>query len=255
MTPASGNIRLGNNVDVAYFDQDLSDLVENATVLDNLWSLDPAAEVGPMRSFLARFGFTGEDVLKRVMALSGGEKTKLCLARLLYHPANLIIMDEPTNHLDMQAREALESALQEYDGSCLIVSHDRYFLDQVVDRIVHLRDGRSRVYNGNYSDFAATMAAAAPGPRLKSSSDKTEFLEFREKSKQRSRHRKALEAVRTRIETAEADLAKTEIDLSASEKADDWEHLHKTSERVRALENEILELYTELDRLEEVDLD
>ncbi len=255
LTPASGNIRLGNNVDVAYFDQDLSDLVESATVLDNLWALDPAAEVGPMRSFLARFGFTGEDVLKRVAALSGGEKTKLCLARLLYHPANLIIMDEPTNHLDMQAREALESALQEYDGSCLIVSHDRYFLDQVVDRIVHLRDGRARVYSGNYTAFAEKMAAAEPGPKLKSSSDKQEFLEFKEKSKQRSRHRKALETVRLKIEAAEADLAKTEIDLTASEKADDWEHLHKTTERVRELENDILELYAELDRLEETELD
>jgi ATP-binding cassette subfamily F protein 3 len=255
LTPASGNIRLGNNVDVAYFDQDLSDLNENASVLDNLWTLDPAAEVGPIRSFLARFGFSGEDVLKRVAALSGGEKTKLCLARRLYHPANLIIMDEPTNHLDMQAREALEAALQEYDGSCLIVSHDRYFLDQVVDRIVHLRDGRSRVYTGNYSAFAEKMAAADSGPKIKSSSDKQEFRDFREKSKQRSRHRKALETVRTKIETAEAELVKTESDLTASEKADDWEHLHKTTERVRALENEILDLYAELDRLEEVDLD
>ena len=205
--------------------------------------------------FWPRFGFTGEEVLKRVAALSGGEKTKLCLARLLYHPANLIIMDEPTNHLDMQAREALEAALQEYDGSCLIVSHDRYFLDQVVDRIVHLRDGRSRVYDGNYSAFAEKLAAAEPGPKIKTSSDKQEFREFREKSKQRSRHRKALETIRARIETAEAELAKTEADLTASEKADDWEHLHKTTERVRALENEILDLYAELDRLEEVDLD
>jgi ATP-binding cassette, subfamily F, member 3 len=255
LTPSAGNIRLGNNVDVAYFDQDLSDLVENATVLDNLWALDPTAEVGPIRSSLARFGFTGEDVFKRVALLSGGEKTKLCLARLLYHPANLIIMDEPTNHLDMQAREALEGALQEYNGSCLIVSHDRYFLDQVVDRIVHLHDGHSRVYAGNYSAFAEKLAAAAPGPKVRSSSDKQEFLEFREKSKQRSRHRKALETIRAKIETAEAELAKTEIDLSASERADDWEHLHKTTERVRTLENEILELYAELDRLEEVDLD
>jgi len=155
----------------------------------------------------------------------------------------------------MQAREALESALQEYDGSCLIVSHDRYFLDQVVDRIVHLRDGHSRVYAGNYTAFAEKMAAAEPGPRPKNSTDKQEFLEFREKSKQRSRQRKALETIRARIEAAEAELAKTESDLSASEKADDWEHLHKTTERVRTLENNILDLYTELDRLEEADSD
>ena len=101
LTPASGNIRLGNNVDVAYFDQDLSDLNENATVLDNLWTLDPTAEVGPIRSFLARFGFSGEDVLKRVAALSGGEKTKLCLARLLVssgQPDHHRRADQPPRH-------------------------------------------------------------------------------------------------------------------------------------------------------------
>lgn len=255
LTPAAGSIQLGNNVDVAYFDQDLSDLIDGATVLDNLWALDPSAEVGPIRAFLAKFGFSGEDALKKVTALSGGEKTKLCLARLLYHPANLIIMDEPTNHLDMQAREALESALQDYDGSCLIVSHDRYFLNQVVDRIVHIQDGRARVHSGNYSAFAEKMAAAAPPPRAKNLAQKQEFLEFKEKSRQRSRHRKALETTRARIETAEAGLAKLEAGLATSERADDWEHLHKLTERRRQLENEILELYAELDRLEAVELD
>ncbi|MEW5796720.1 MAG: ABC-F family ATP-binding cassette domain-containing protein [Candidatus Zixiibacteriota bacterium] len=255
LAPVAGSVRLGNNVDVAYFDQDLSDLVDDATVLDNLWNVDPSTEVGAIRSFLARFGFTGEDVLKRVAALSGGEKTKLCLAKLLYHPANLIIMDEPTNHLDMAAREALEAALQDYDGSCLIVSHDRYFLDQVVDRIVHIHNGHARVYSGNYSAFAEKMAAAAPPPKVKSPDQKREFVEFKERSKQRSRHRKAVEATRADIAAAESELEVIESQLAANDRAADWEHLSQLTERQRQLENEILELYAELDRLEAAEHD
>lgn len=255
LAPAAGSIRLGNNVDVAYFDQDLSDLVDDATVLDNFWTVDPLAEVGTVRSALARFGFTGEDVFKKVAALSGGEKTKLCLARLLYHPANLIIMDEPTNHLDMHSREALETALQEYDGSCLIVSHDRYFLDQVVNRIAHIRQGRVRVYEGNYSRFVEKTAVAPPAPRVKNEKQKQDFLEFKEKSRRRSRHKKAVDATRARIGASEDELSRLESELAVGERADDWEHLHKLTERVRQLENEILDLYAELERLEATELD
>jgi ATP-binding cassette subfamily F protein 3 len=255
LAPAAGSIRLGNNVDVAYFDQDLSDLVDDATVLDNFWTVDPFAEVGTVRSALARFGFTGEDVFKKVVALSGGEKTKLCLARLLYHPANLIIMDEPTNHLDMHSREALETALQEYDGSCLIVSHDRYFLNQVVNRIAHIKQGHVRVYEGNYSHFVEKTAVAPSIPRVRNEKQKQDFLEFKEKSRRRSRHKKAIDATRARIGTSEGELLRLENELAVGEKADDWEHLHKLTERVRQLENEILDLYAELERLEATELD
>lgn len=255
LAPAGGNIRLGNNVDVAYFDQDLSDLADDATVLDNLWAVDPTAEPGPLRSFLARFGFTGDDVLKMVAALSGGEKTKLCLAKLLYHPANLIIMDEPTNHLDMQAREALEAALQDYNGCCLIVSHDRYFLDQVVSRIAHLRKKRLRVYDGNYSAFVEKMQAARPAPRAKSPKQKQDFLEFKEKSKQRARHKKATESTRAGITAAEQQLAAVEAELTSGERGDDWEHLQRLTERKQALEEEIMSLYTTLEQLEATRLD
>ena len=255
LAPAAGSIRLGNNVDVAYFDQDLSDLVDDATVLDNFWTVDPLAESGTMRSALARFGFTGEDVLKKVAALSGGEKTKLCLARLLYHPANLIILDEPTNHLDMSSREALEAALQEYDGSFLIVSHDRYFLNQVVKRIAHISQGRMRIYEGNYSHFVEKTAVVVPTSRIKSEKQKQDFLDFKEKSRKRSRHKKAIEATRARIADSEQVLNRLEQELAGGTKADDWEHLNRLTEQIRKLEGEVLDLYSELERLEGTELD
>lgn len=255
LSPTSGSISLGNNVEVAYFDQGLSDLDENGTVLDNIWAVDRTAEPGPLRSFLARFGFTGEDVFKKVVALSGGEKTKVCLARLLYHPANLVIMDEPTNHLDMSAREALETALQEFDGSCLIVSHDRYFLDQVVNRIVHLENGRARAYDGNYSGFAEKMESAQPVVVRKAKKQKQDYREFREKSKRRARHLKAIEATKTKIQITETELASAMAQLKETDRTDDWEHLQALAERKKQLEEEILGLYDTLEQLENTEID
>lgn len=265
LAPVSGSLSLGSNVDVAYFDQGLSDLSENQTVLDNIWSVDPTAEPGPLRAFLARFGFSGEDVFKLVKMLSGGEKTKVCLARLLYHPANLVILDEPTNHLDMPAREALESALQEYDGSCLIVSHDRFFLNQVVNRIVHFQDGRVKIYDGNYSDFLARSTAGATSGASQSPTSKGTFKQkterqqdnqaFRERSKELARREKKISAVKQQIETAEAALVAADLELRHTANTDDWQHLQKLTEQKQQCEDAILNLYDELERREKSFLD
>lgn len=257
--PVNGSVKLGNNIEVAYFDQDLSDLTLNGTVLDNIWELDPTAEVGHMRSFLARFGFTGEDPFKLVAALSGGEKTKLCLARLLYHPANLIILDEPTNHLDVYAREALEEALIEYDGSCLIVSHDRYFLDRVVDRIVHISDGQAAVYAGNYSRFAELTAVPEVirkgTPDDQKAEQKREYLEFKERSRQASRLKKAIASTRELIEQLEAEHLVIESETEPSVSPDDWQKLQEVAEQKRDLETRILQAYVKLEELEGTELD
>ncbi len=255
LDPVNGNIKLGNNVDVAYFDQDLSDLNLDGTVLDNLWELDPSTEVGKIRSFLARFGFTGEDAIKYVSALSGGEKTKLCLARLLYRPANFIIFDEPTNHLDVYAREALEEALLEYDGSCLIVSHDRYFLNRVVDRIVHIHDGQADIYNGNYSWFEEKTRPAEPEKKVKGESQKQAYLDFKEHSRRRSRHKKAVQSARSKIDDYERELEKLEEGIQHTIPRQDWERLQEASDRKKVVESELLELYALLEELEATELD
>jgi len=255
LEPSDGSIKLGNNVEVAYFDQELSDLNENVSVLDNIWEVDPGAEAGTMRGFLGRFGFTGEDVFKSVSALSGGEKTKLCLAKLLYHPANLVILDEPTNHLDIYAREALEAALREFEGSCLVVSHDRFFLDEVVNKIVHLHEGRAGVYPGNYSYFHEKMSAREPSTRAKASKDKTDYLQFKEQSRRRSRLKKDIEATREKVTSLETELAELIEKLNSGVPADDWEALQALTGRKQELENEIIEVYVALEKLENTRLD
>jgi ATP-binding cassette subfamily F protein 3 len=255
LEPVEGRVALGNKVDVAYFDQELSDLDETGTVLDNVWQLDPTAQAGEIRSFLARFGFTGEDVLKRVSALSGGEKTKLSLARLLYHPANLVIFDEPTNHLDIYAREALESALRDYEGCCLVVSHDRYFLDRVADRIVYLNGGRASVFEGTYSEFKEKMMAAPAPVKTKNTAAQRSYETFKEQSRRRARHKKEIESTRARIAELDSELAQLEVDLTQHIPKDDWEKLQEVQARKDEVETLTLELYAKLEELEKTKTD
>jgi len=256
LEPMEGTLRLGSNVEVAYFDQELSDLDLGATVLDNLWELEPAAEVNKIKSFLGRFGFSGEASMKVAAALSGGEKTKLCLARLLYHPANFIILDEPTNHLDIDAREALEAALLEYEGTCLIVSHDRYFLDRVVNRVLHIDSGRVRSYTGNYSYFREKTSVAAVEPVKKKdkdreSSSKIGYQEFKEQSKQRARQKRAIQSTHSKIADLEKELSELDAGIAQGIPRHDWEQLQKASERKRAVETELIDLFVVLEELEQ----
>ena len=257
LEPLSGSVRLGSNVDVVYFDQDLSELDLATSVLDSLWEMDPMADAHKIRSFLARFGFTGEDVFKVVQALSGGEKTKLCLARLLYHPANFIVLDEPTNHLDIFAREALEKALQEYDGTMLVVSHDRYFLQKVANRILYVNDGNLSVYNGDYAYFQERRQEAAGAQPVvrKESNSKQDYLSFKDLSRRRARHKKLIQSVRSKIEDRERRLEELELDIGERIPTHDWEKLQAATDEKHRIETEVLELYVEIEQLEAEEID
>jgi len=255
LAPMKGDIRLGSNVDVVYFDQELSELDDSRTVLESLWEMDPGAEAGTIRTFLARFGFVGDESLKPVSALSGGEKTKLSLARILYHPANFIIFDEPTNHLDLISREVLEEALADYEGSCVIVSHDRFFLDRVVNKILHVEGGRLSKYEGNYSYFREKQAIQAPPQPARERKSSEAFLSFKEKSKQRSRLKKEIQATRDEIAAAEEEIEKLTEALTHQIPKSDWEKLTEATDRKNKLEEEVLKLYQKLEDLQEMELD
>ncbi|HZW32743.1 MAG TPA: ABC-F family ATP-binding cassette domain-containing protein [Isosphaeraceae bacterium] len=152
--PDSGEVKLGHKVQVGYHDQGLQTLDPDTTVVRAVWPEDdPDWVEGDVRDLLARFGLTGELVFQTVGQLSGGEKAKAALARLCATAANLLVMDEPTNHLDIWSREALERSINEFEGTVLVVSHDRYFLNQVADRLIPLADGRARVIEGDYETY------------------------------------------------------------------------------------------------------
>jgi ATP-binding cassette subfamily F protein 3 len=150
----SGSILWGTKVKTGYYSQELETLNPANDIINELRQVAPSAEIGQLRSFLAAFLFVGDDVFKTVGDLSGGEKGRLVLAKLIYSRANVLILDEPTNHLDILSREALERALQEFDGTIITVSHDRYFLDRVATRMFAFGDGLEvEDYNGNYSQY------------------------------------------------------------------------------------------------------
>lgn len=150
--PTEGKVKLGDhNVIPGYFEQNQAEALDlNKTVIDTIHDEVPDWTNQEVRTLLGRFLFSEDTVFKQVSALSGGEKARLALAKMLLAPVNLLLLDEPTNHLDIPAKEMLEEAIQNYDGTVVVVSHDRYFISQVANKIVELRDGELRLYRGDY---------------------------------------------------------------------------------------------------------
>ncbi|MCC5658235.1 ATP-binding cassette domain-containing protein [Nostoc sp. XA010] len=158
--PTEGSVQLGDhNVIPGYFEQNQAEALDlKKTVMETIHDEVPDWDNQEVRTLLGRFLFTGDTVFKAVGALSGGEKARLALAKMLLRPANLLILDEPTNHLDIPAKEMLEEALKNYDGTAIVVSHDRYFISQVANKIVEIRDGEFRVYLGDYHYYLQKIA-------------------------------------------------------------------------------------------------
>ena len=149
-----GEYRLGHNAQADYFAQDqYKALNQDARILDDLGALSPRSTETELRSLLGCFLFSAEDVFKRIGVLSGGERNRYALLRMLLHPANFLLLDEPTNHLDMRAKDVLLKALSDYTGTVVFVSHDRYFIDKLATRVFEIGDGRVEVYPGNYEDY------------------------------------------------------------------------------------------------------
>src|SRR5580698_1901173 len=149
-----GDYKLGHNVQADYFAQEqYKELDQDARILDDLGEVSPQSRETELRSLLGCFLFSGEDVFKRIGVLSGGERNRYALLRMLLHPANFLLLDEPTNHLDMRAKDVLLEALMDYTGTVVFVSHDRYFIDNLATRVFEIGEGRVEVYPGNYEDY------------------------------------------------------------------------------------------------------
>ncbi|MDJ1184475.1 ATP-binding cassette domain-containing protein [Roseofilum casamattae] len=191
--PEEGRVSLGkHNVIPGYFEQNQAEALDlDKTVMNTIHDEVPDWTNEEVRTLLGRFLFSGETVNKNVEALSGGEKARLALAKMLLQPANLLLLDEPTNHLDIPAKEMLEEALQHYDGTVAIVSHDRYFISQVANKIVEVRDGEFRVYLGNYHYYLDKIAEEKEKIRLaeiaRVKAEKAATKREKQKAKQKSR--------------------------------------------------------------------
>ncbi len=151
---SAGDYTLGHNVEPDYFAQDqYKELETNARVLDDLSEAAPRTTQTELRNLLGCFLFSEDDVFKRIAVLSGGERNRYALARMLLHPSNFLLLDEPTNHLDIRAKDVLLEALEKFTGTIVFVSHDRYFIEHLATRVFEIADGEVRVFPGNYADY------------------------------------------------------------------------------------------------------
>ncbi|MGE5207077.1 MAG: ABC-F family ATP-binding cassette domain-containing protein [Chlamydiota bacterium] len=219
-----GGLRLGHNVEADYFAQDqYKELDPEARMLDDLWNLAPTHTQTQLRSLLGAFLFSEDDVFKRLGVLSGGERNRYALARMLLRPSNFLLLDEPTNHLDMRAKDMLLEALEHYTGTVVFVSHDRYFIDKLATRVFEIGDGEVRIFPGNYEDYlwrkqnrattpageAPTVAASLPGGNGSQPAA----------PKQKKVNPYKLRELEQRRQQLEDDIARTEGEIAACEQA------------------------------------
>jgi ATP-binding cassette subfamily F protein 3 len=187
-----------------------------------------------LRRYLGRFLFSGEEVFQTVGSLSGGEKSRVALAKLMLAPANLLVLDEPTNHLDIPAREVLESALADYPGTLLLVSHDRYFLDRIITRLLYLRDGVCTSYTGNYSAYQAYLATQTQAQeQLKVAQKVTKKIapapQTAPRPRQRPGKRRKPGVIEHEISQVEAELAALQSAFEHEQHRTDWQRLTELS--------------------------
>jgi ATP-binding cassette subfamily F protein 3 len=218
--PDSGEVKLGHKVLVGYHDQGLESLPPETTVLRAVWPEDePDWGQGDVRDLLARFGLTGDVVLHNVGQLSGGEKGKAALARLAATSANLLVMDEPTNHLDIWACDALERSIREFEGTVLVVSHDRYFLNQVADRIIVVADGKARVIEGDYETYQRLAAQDLEVQARKSAAAPAQDSRQENKPESRSNDKRKRKFPYRKTADLEAEIATLEAEVLVLEDA------------------------------------
>jgi len=245
-----GSFRYGHNVNPGYYDQEQEGLNPNNTVIDEVWSADEKLTQTEIRNVLAMFLFKGEDVLKPVSTLSGGEKSRISLIKLMLSEANFLIMDEPTNHLDINSRKVLESALADYDGTLLIVSHDRYFIDKLATRIIELGETSCIDFKGNYTEFHEYKSKLNSGSdnqskNVKMTASKMEHIATKEEKARKRKLEKQLVETEKEITDTEARIKEIENQMTNEEVVSDHVKLVE-------LHNELNELNLKLEQLYEL---
>ena len=249
--PKDGSIKYGASLDIGYYDQELQSLDPSKTVLDTIWDRHKTMPEKDVRSILASFLFTAQDIDKTVGQLSGGQKARLTLTVLSLEKDNFLLMDEPTNHLDIEAKEVLEQALDTYDGTLLFVSHDRYFINELANKIISVRDGHAKIYNGNYSyylDEKAKQAAAvqeAEDEQTESTTSanqnkgKLSYQEQKARDSQKRKLERAVSEAEARIEKLEAEEQEIQTEMANPDIAASFEKLGPLQEKLSAVQEQL----------------
>jgi ATP-binding cassette subfamily F protein 3 len=227
-----GEVRLGHNVEVDYFAQDQYKALDpQARLLDDLFEVAPRATQTELRSLLGCFLFSEDDVFKTVGVLSGGERNRYALARMLLHPSNFLLLDEPTNHLDMRAKDVLLESMQKFTGTVVFVSHDRYFIDKLATRVFEIGEGEVVVFPGSYEDYLwrkhagsgdGAMPAASESngrPRMEIVSEPELPQSASSGAKQKRINPIKLKQMQDRLQEVEEEVARLETEIAQAETA------------------------------------
>lgn len=226
LQPKSGYIRLGAKVSIGYYDQIQADLDPEKTAIEQLWDAYPSLTETALRNALAAFLFRGDEVFKPVAQLSGGEKARLLLLKLMLAHDNLLLLDEPTNHLDIASREALEEALAGYEGTLFIVSHDRYFINRMATRILHLEQSGCVSYDGDYDAYVQQREAlAAPAAVAEAPARENAYQKRKERESQKRKAATRVRRAEESVALCEQEIAMLNTQLEQPEIAADYERI------------------------------
>ncbi len=247
-----GTFRFGSNVKIGYFDQNIDKLHSDKTVLDEVWDMYRHLTETEIRSALAMFLFCGEDVYKKVSLLSGGERAKISLLKIMLSKPNFLILDEPTNHLDITSREVLENALLDFDGTMLVVSHDRYFINKLANKTVYLTHDGAVNIDGNYDDYLLFRQNNAVN-EAKITEKKPVVNDYKLRKEKASNERKRktrISKLEVEIEDTENKISLLEEELSTPEISADYEKLIEYTNNLNELRTNLENMYSEWEKLQ-----
>ncbi len=241
----SGSFLFGANVKVGYFDQSLENLHKGKTVIDEIWDEHRSFTETTVRSYLALFLFRGDDVFKSVDNLSGGEKAKLCMLKLMLSGSNVLLLDEPTNHLDIPSREVLEAALEDFDGTIICVSHDRYFINKLSTKIYRMTENGFDKFDGDYNDYAEVALAQAK-EKPKKPEHKVNLYKLRkERDSEINRLNGKIRRLEADIDRLDSEIAEVNGILSSPEASANYEKIIELTNKLEGLTDEQLKLMDE----------
>ncbi|MEY7999771.1 ATP-binding cassette domain-containing protein [Clostridium sp. Mt-5] len=243
-----GICTLGKNVTIGYYDQEQSDLNPEKTIIDEVWDKFPKLTATEIRNSLASFLFTGDEVFKKISSLSGGEKCRINLLKLILSKSNFLLLDEPTNHLDITSREALEEALSNYNGTLLVISHDRYFLNKSVSKIYELSKNGMKEYLGNYSYYVEKKTNPLRFERQEKDAGKTKTQIQHEKKKKKDLE-KVKNEEKAKVKHIEEEISKLEDSLLKLQEKLCLEEVYSDSKKSSEINKKVLDTQNKIDTL------
>lgn len=246
-----GKIKLGSNVTIGYYDQEQEDLNYNKTIFDEISDAYPTLKNLEIRNALAMFVFTGDDIFKKIETLSGGEKGRVALAKIMLSNANFLILDEPTNHLDMVSKEILENALNSYSGTCLYISHDRFFINNTATRVAELTQNKMNSYLGDYDYYLTKreVISSYDNQESETSDNKIDWQAQKELQKELRKKENTIKKLEEQIEKIEIDISNLNHELTLEEVYTNGTKSKEIFDKKSELENLLENLYEEWEEL------